>query len=44
VYSDIAGHALMALFDGEGDWDQFWLQCHQPLIGAPSPWQANQPW
>src|SRR5690349_1145115 len=32
------------LLDGEGGWDQFWLQCHQPLIGAPSPVQANQPW
>src|SRR2546429_6777306 len=32
------------LLPGEGGWDQFWLQCHQPLIGAPSPVQANQPW
>src|SRR5215475_5179529 len=39
----MSGHALMTLFDGEGVCDQFWLQCHQPLIGAPSPIHANHP-
>ncbi|SRR5579871_2360714 len=40
----MSGHALMLLLLGEGACDMFWLQCHQPLIGAPSPIQANQPW
>ena len=45
VYSRMSGQALrVPLLLGEGGWLQFWLQCHQPLIGAPSPAQANQPW
>src|SRR5438309_1553674 len=32
------------LLVGDGGWDQFCDQCHQALIGAPSPMQANQPW
>ena len=44
AYSVMSGHALIALLHGEGGWLQFWLQCHQPLIGAPSPMQANHPW
>src|SRR5258705_6692569 len=34
----------MTLLVGDGGWDQFWLQCHHALIGAPSPVHANQPW
>ena len=44
VYSAMSGHALIALLLGDGACDQLLLQCHQPLIGAPSPMQANQPW
>src|SRR5262245_32706294 len=40
----MSGQARITVFDGDGGWPQFWLQCHQPLIGAPSPGQANQPW
>jgi hypothetical protein len=39
----MSGQALIALSLGDGGCDQFWLQCHQPLIGAESPVQANQP-
>src|SRR5437764_592708 len=31
----MSGQALITLLDGEGVWLQFWLQCHQPLIGWP---------
>src|SRR5579859_3421969 len=34
----------MLLLLGDGGCDQLLLQCHQPLIGAPSPMHANQPW
>jgi hypothetical protein len=38
----MSGHARsVPLLVGDGGCDQFWLQCHQPLIGAPSPMQAN---
>src|SRR5690242_4129460 len=40
----MSGHALMTLLAGDGGCDQLLLQCHQPLIGAPSPVQANHPW
>ena len=40
----MSGQALIALFDGDGAAPQLLLQCHQPLIGAPSPAHANQPW
>src|SRR2546421_5597467 len=40
----MSGHALMTLLVGEGRWDQSLLQCHQALIGAPSPAHANHPW
>src|SRR6185312_14314077 len=29
---------------GDGAAAQFAAQCHQALIGEPSPMQANQPW
>src|SRR5690242_14146655 len=41
----MSGHARsVPLLVGDGGWLLFWLQCHQALIGAPSPMQANQPW
>jgi len=39
----MSGHAGIALLLGDGGCDQLLLQCHQALIGAPSPTQANQP-
>jgi hypothetical protein len=43
-YSRTSGHALIALLAGDGGWPQLLLQCHHPLMGEPSPPQANQPW
>ena len=37
-----SGRPMVVLL-GEGGWPPFWLQCHQELIGAPSPGQANHP-
>jgi len=39
----MSGHAGITLLLGDGGCDQLLLQCHQALIGAPSPTQANQP-
>lgn len=44
VYSRTSGQHVMLVLFGDGDRPQSWLQCHQPLMGAPSPTQANQPW
>src|SRR5262245_11947543 len=41
----MSGHARrVPLLLGDGAWPQLELQCHHPLIGAPSPMHANQPW
>src|SRR5690242_2051154 len=40
----MSGQATMPVLDGDGGWLELALQCHQALIGAPSPMQANQPW
>src|SRR5262245_57155376 len=40
----MSGQETIALLPADGGCPQFWAQCHQPLIGAPSPGQANQPW
>jgi len=40
---NVFSRTMEATFE-QGGCDQFWLQCHQPSIGAPSPMQANHPW
>jgi mono/diheme cytochrome c family protein len=40
----MSGHEMIARLVGEGVRLQSCAQCHQPLIGALSPAQANQPW
>src|SRR3954452_8182652 len=34
----------LPLLAGDGGCDQLALQCHQALMGEPSPVAANQPW
>ncbi len=40
----MSGHAVIAVLAGDGAWPQLSAQCHQALIGEPSPGAANQPW